>query len=273
MLFPWLCAVFGLIVGSFLNVVVLRFGTEQGIGGRSHCPVCHKQLSWYELIPVVSFLIQRGRCRSCKTCISPQYIVVELFTAVMFFFAGNYTYSLFWDPLSMWFLVGLLLSFSLFSLIVMIVVHDIKTQLIPTVWIIGLFIIILVLLIVYYASYGGLSLSVFIPHIIGLLISIPFLVLSLFSHGRWIGFADIEIIAWMGMMLGFLSGISAVLIAFYIGAAFAVMFVLYYMIIKKQNYQSVRTKPIPFAPFLFFGWLITLTTSFSLIDLFARLFL
>jgi prepilin signal peptidase PulO-like enzyme (type II secretory pathway) len=155
----------------------------------------------------------------------------------------------------------------------MIVVHDIRTQLIPTIWILGLFIATIVFLIVYYASYGGLSLATLAPHAVGLLIAVPFLILYLFSHGRWMGFADIEIIAWMGMMLGLLRGISAVLIGFYTGAAFAIFLVIYQMIVKKKTYQVIRKQAIPFAPFLLFGWFMTLVTSFSIIDLFTKLFL
>ena len=74
----------GLIIGSFLNVVILRLNTEKSFGGRSACMVCRSQLCWYELIPVLSFLFLRGRCRNCKTKISFQYPLVELAAGIIF---------------------------------------------------------------------------------------------------------------------------------------------------------------------------------------------
>ncbi len=90
-----LSTVFGLIVGSFLNVVIYRLGkldTERSsersvflvLGGRSHCPHCHKILNWLELVPILSFCLQSGKCRTCKERISIQYPLVEFATAAAF---------------------------------------------------------------------------------------------------------------------------------------------------------------------------------------------
>ena len=74
--------VFGLAIGSFLNVVILRYDGEKflfdakALGGRSHCMHCGKTLRWFELVPVVSFLVQGGRCRHCGTRLSAQYPAV-----------------------------------------------------------------------------------------------------------------------------------------------------------------------------------------------------
>src|SRR3989338_6841366 len=76
--------VFGLIVGSFLNVVIYRFNTAKSFGGRSACVSCQNKLCWYELIPLVSFLSQKGRCRNCKARISIQYPLVEFATGLIF---------------------------------------------------------------------------------------------------------------------------------------------------------------------------------------------
>ena len=76
--------VFGLIIGSFLNVVIFRFNTHRTFGGRSGCMSCSHKLSWYELIPVFSFIGLRGRCKNCKINISYQYPLVEIITAFIF---------------------------------------------------------------------------------------------------------------------------------------------------------------------------------------------
>ncbi|MFV0438559.1 MAG: prepilin peptidase [Desulfopila sp.] len=78
-------SIFGAIVGSFLNVVILRLPREGAsiVFPASHCPQCRHPLAWYENIPVLSYLVQRGKCRHCKAVISPQYPVVELLTALL----------------------------------------------------------------------------------------------------------------------------------------------------------------------------------------------
>ncbi|MBX5484684.1 MAG: prepilin peptidase, partial [Myxococcaceae bacterium] len=78
-------ALLGLVLGSFLNVVIARVPHRQSIvSPRSRCPHCGHQLAWFENIPVVSWLALRGRCRSCKAPISPRYLVVEVLTALLF---------------------------------------------------------------------------------------------------------------------------------------------------------------------------------------------
>src|SRR3989338_2787376 len=74
----------GLSVGSFTNVLALRTLSATSMGGRSRCPSCRKTLRWFELIPVLSYCVQRGRCRSCNSSISVQYPLIEVATAILF---------------------------------------------------------------------------------------------------------------------------------------------------------------------------------------------
>src|SRR5690242_15022888 len=76
--------IFGLIVGSFLNVVVWRLPRHEKLTGRSHCPHCHRQLRAFELVPVLSYVALRGRCASCRGRISPRYALIELATGALF---------------------------------------------------------------------------------------------------------------------------------------------------------------------------------------------
>lgn len=270
---PWIIGFLGIIVGSFLNVVIIRHGSGMGIGGRSMCPQCHKQLAWYELIPVISFLVQRGTCKDCHKKISIQYPIIELITGMLFFLATKHSISLFFSIPSFWFWGGLLLILLLVSLIIIIVVHDIKTQTIPVAWLGLLAIVGILFLIFYYSSYQIFFITLLTPHIIGVITSVPFLVIYLFSHGRWIGFADIEIIAWIGFMQGFINGLSTVLLSFYIGALFAVLLIGYKMIVKQRPYNDIRKQSIAFAPFLFLGFFITMFSGFSLFSLVGKLFI
>lgn len=275
-LFPYIAVIigiFGLIVGSFLNVVILRKGTSD-LGGRSHCTHCHKQLAWYELVPVFSFLFQWGKCRSCKKAISIQYPLVELLTGGTFYFGAVYLLNNFitvFHPV--WSVIGALVFLDVISLGIIIVVHDIRTKKIPVLWMAGLFISSTAFLAIYYGISGlGFSASTIIPHLFGLVIAVPFLFLWLISQGKWMGFADIEIIAWMGWYFGIITGASAVLSAFYLGAIFAILFIIYKKV-RGFSYASLRTVQIPFAPFLLIGWFLTAIFSWNVFSLFARLFM
>ena len=76
---------FGITIGSFLNVCIYRIPRKEDIVlERSHCMSCGNVLKWYELIPVISFLIQGGKCRSCKTKLSPQYPLIELANGLIY---------------------------------------------------------------------------------------------------------------------------------------------------------------------------------------------
>ena len=112
--------IFGTIVGSFLNVVINRYGKES-IAGRSYCPSCHHTLSAFELIPLLSFIFLRGKCRTCKTPISFQYPIVELLTSTLF------SLSFIKFGFSLEFLFSLLIG----SLLVIIAVYDFKHTIIP----------------------------------------------------------------------------------------------------------------------------------------------
>ncbi len=266
-----LFALFGLIVGSFLNVVILRRG-KKTLNGRSQCPSCHHQLSWYELIPVISFLVQRGSCRHCNKRISSQYITIEIITAITFYFSGVYLLdsiiSLAHPTLS---IIGIISFLSIISFAIIIAAHDAKTRLVPLPWFIGLVLSTIVFLINYYIMIGFYLPSLF-PHLIGIIIASPFLFLWLISRGKWMGFADIELIAWMGLYLGVLSGISATVSAFYLGTIAAVLFVIIKML-SGSSYTSLRSTRIPFAPFLLISWFITVMFSWNLFSLLASLFI
>ncbi|MDD5454567.1 MAG: prepilin peptidase [Candidatus Ratteibacteria bacterium] len=79
--------IFGLPVGSFLNVCIYRLPKgESVVNPPSHCPKCNKKIEWFDNIPLISYLILRGKCRNCKATISPRYFFVELLTGLLFYF-------------------------------------------------------------------------------------------------------------------------------------------------------------------------------------------
>lgn len=271
---PVILGIFGCIVGSFLNVVTLRQGTEKDLGGRSHCPTCGNQLSWYELIPVISFLIQRAKCRNCKTSISVQYVAVELFTGLLFYMGAKFfvmNFSAVMHPV--WFFLQLFLLILIMSYLVLIIVYDLRTKKVPLVWFISLVISSFLYLGISYATSGFLFgwYNIWF-HISGIVIALPFFIMWIVSKGAWMGFADIEIIAWMGMFLGIYSGASATLIAFYTGALFAIVFVGF-KLSKGYSYDTIRKIHIPFTPFLLLAWFGTFIFSFDIFSLLSGLFM
>jgi prepilin signal peptidase PulO-like enzyme (type II secretory pathway) len=77
--------ILGCLIGSFINVVALRYNTGRKIAeGRSVCYNCNTELRWYELVPLLSFLVQGGKCRTCKSKLSLQYPIIEFFTGLIF---------------------------------------------------------------------------------------------------------------------------------------------------------------------------------------------
>ena len=123
-LIAFMYALFGLIIGSFLNVVILRHGARS-VGGRSGCLSCNAPLRPYDLIPVFSWLALGGRCRDCGSRISKQYPLVEATTAILFAFIGSALL-----PISLT-LVSLIIA----ALLVLIAAYDIRHTIIPDEWV------------------------------------------------------------------------------------------------------------------------------------------
>lgn len=249
--FPWLIGILGLIVGSFLNVVVLRHG-KKTVGGRSECMSCHSQLKWYELFPVASYVAQYGKCRSCKKSISPQYPLVEFFTGLLFYFGAVHFVQYFPD-FSLFGIVVLVALLAILAFIMLLVVYDIKYQLVPHAWLSGLVISSILYLVFWYLPSGFAFGNILLFHVAGIIIALPFLFLWLISKGKWMGFGDILLIAWLGIFFGVWMGLTAVLIAIYMGGLFGIGTILWKRY-KKIPYREIRKLRIPFVPFLLIAW-------------------
>ena len=218
---------FGIIIGSFLNVCIFRLPRNEGIiFGRSHCLSCGNVLRWYELIPVVSYVIQRGRCRSCGERISLQYPLVELLNGVCWLW-------IFWVRGIG--LDGLILSLAA-SVLIVVAVIDWKTYQIPF----GCNIAIGILGILRLA----LEPSFWPVHVIGLFtVSVPFLIIYLVSSGQAIGGGDVKLMAAAGLLLGWRN----ILLALMLGSVAASVIHLTLMRLKG------RDRVLAFGPYLAFG--------------------
>ena len=253
--------VFGLAIGSFLNVVIFRYNTHRSFRGRSGCMTCQNKLSWYDMIPVLSYVFLLGRCRRCRTKISFQYPIVEFITGL--FFMGlflKFQQIFFFD--TMWFSVTYAYYAVVFSLLLVISVYDLKHKIIPDT-------LALVLGIITFIGLFLFSNFMFLPHfpslfefLSGLMISIPFALLWLLSKGTWMGLGDAKIAISLGWLLGISLALSGVVIAFWIGAIVGI-FLLFFS--KKHNLKS----EIPLAPFLVFGTMLVFLFGFYLFPLWS----
>ncbi|KAF6510208.1 Leader peptidase (Prepilin peptidase) / N-methyltransferase [Geobacillus stearothermophilus] len=239
---------YSLLLASFFNVVGLRVPVgESIIRPRSHCPACGRTLSAMELIPVVSYVAQKGRCKGCGGRISPLYPLMELTTAALLTAAP------------MWIGWGgrLIVAWTLISLLAIIVVSDLRYMLIPD----------RVLLV-----FAGLFLMErlvipFLPWVdmlLGAAVGFSLLwLIAVLSNGG-MGGGDVKLFAVLGMVLGW----KMVLLAFFLATLYGTVIGLVGMALGRVR----RGKPMPFAPAIALGSLTALFFGDQLVDAYMDLF-
>ncbi len=260
MFLPLIIFAFGLLIGSFLNVVILRLNTGRSIvTGRSKCARCDRTLKWYELVPVFSFVGLRGKCNTCTTPISFQYPLVELVTAIAF--TVLYNHFVVGDIFSSFAWLAFVFAATVASLLIVILAYDVRHKIIPDL-IVYLFIGMSLVSILYqWSTVPGFSvLSALFG---GVLAALIFFLLWFFSKGRAMGFGDVKLGLGVGWLLGLQGGLAAVMIAFWVGAVVGLL-----MIAISRRYR-MHTQ-VPFAPFLIIAtgivvlYGVTLSTIFPL---------
>ena len=287
---------FGLAVGSFFNVLALRYNPHrsvfalESIGGRSYCRHCHKTLRWFELIPLLSFIIQRGRCRTCRKKLLIQYPIIEfvsglVFVVVPFYLNSFYNISnsrfvLFEAPQ---FYYGLILVWiAVFMIWLLIALIDLRHYLIPNElnFIIGFLAVVLVSILAFNADrllpfhdsflkHYNLIFSPFqnlvLNHIFGLVLGGLFFGAIVFlSRGRAMGMGDVKLAAAAGLLFGWADVGLAIIIAFVVGGIVGA----FTLLLKKK---TMRDK-LPFAPFLVLGFVITFFFGYALVRGYFALF-
>ncbi len=231
--------VLGLVFGSFVNAWVWRTAHERSVAkGRSICPNCKHQLAWYDLIPVLSWVSLRGKCRYCSKHISIQYPTVEILTAILFA-------ALYWliNPITVIVWLELILLLAITVLLMAAFVYDARYMLLPEKFMLpaaGLGVMYLGLQAL---NLGWLALG---PQLIALAIVLMlYTALWYFSKGKWLGAGDIRIVAVMGLLLAPKQLIVGLIAAYVIGAAWGV-----YLILAKDK---TRKSKMAFGPFLIIG--------------------
>ncbi len=247
-----IAGLFGLLLGSFLNVCIYRWPRDLSvIQPRSACPSCNAQIAWYDNIPVLSFLLLRGQCRGCHTKIGWQYPLVELLTGLLFFWftaTGGIGISTAKDCLFAWMMLGLIFC-------------DLETRLLPDEFTIGGLVAGLALawvvpvpptVFTWFAgmmgwhpglrstSVGEAALGAFVPATAMWLLGWLF---EKLRHKEYLGFGDVKMIAMMGAFLG-IEGVIATLL---LGSLLGSIIGLAYLKIARRD---PATYYLPFATFL-----------------------
>lgn len=250
----------GLIIGSFLNVVIFRINTGKTfVTGRSKCMCCGRTLNWYELIPVFSFIFLGGRCKTCKAKISFQYPLVELLTGLSFVILFLTTINKF--GISYLAFADFAFLSVIASLLIVALVYDIRHKIIPDS--INFTFIAMSMVSIVWRYFTIPDFPTGETFLAGFALAAPFFLLWLLSRGRWMGFGDVKFAIGMGWLLGLSIGFMALLFAFWIGGIVGIIILI---LSKKYSLKS----EIAFAPFLVIGtfiagvWGITLEKFFTL---------
>lgn len=239
--------IFGLIIGSFLNVVIYRLPDEESIiFPRSRCASCQTRLKIVDLIPVISFLWTKGRCRYCGAKISCQYLLVEVLTGSIFLILFQEYYF------SIQFVIYAFLS----SLLLVSAFIDFKHQIIPN-------------RITYFGIIIGLILSLLFDHItilsalLGLVIPAGFLLLIAVITKGGLGIGDVKFVAMIGTYLGAKYTLIGIFIGSIVGSIIGL--VLIGLGIKD------RKDRVPFGPLLALGNLLMILQGQVITNLYFQL--
>jgi leader peptidase (prepilin peptidase) / N-methyltransferase len=240
---------YGLLLGSFYNVVGLRVPEGKSIvAPRSSCPNCGHQLTALELIPVLSYLFQMGKCRQCKVGISPVYPMFELLTGVLF--AGAYL-IIGWD-------FELVIALTLISLFIIITVSDLAYMIIPDK-------VLLVFAGIFAVERFFNPLSPWWDSLTGAAVGFSLLLLIAFASRGGMGGGDIKLFALIGFAVGFKTLLLSFFFSTFFGAFFGIIALLLGVVKRKQ--------PIPFGPFIGLGTLTAYFFGEDLVDMYLNLLL
>jgi leader peptidase (prepilin peptidase)/N-methyltransferase len=248
----------GLLVGSFLNVVIFRLETgETVVSGRSRCNACRKTIVWYDNIPLISYMLLRGKCRKCGAKISFQYPLVELATGLLFLATAQH----FFAPENVSAAIETVFVLGLIAALTVIFVYDFRHMEIP-VPVLQFGILWTVIALGAMDFFSPFAVDTFSQSHLGAgLIGgaaafFLFWLLVFFSKETWMGWGDVWLALILGLALGWQLVLPALTFAFGTGALIGLVLIA----LRKKSMQS----RIPFGPFLvasvifmlFFGILV-----------------
>lgn len=242
-----ICFIYGLLIGSFLNVCIYRIPEKQSVVVvRSHCMSCGKQIKWYDLVPLVSFLILRGKCRYCKAKLSWQYPAVEALNGIL------YGIIVLVNGFNITSILYCLATSALLALSMI----DWRTYEIPPSF--NIFIGIL----------GIIRLILDLPHwynyVIGFVSVSGFLLLIfLVTKGRGIGFGDVKLMAAAGLLLGW----KLIILSLGLGCVLGSIIHITLMYVKDKD------RVLAFGPYLSLGIFISMLYGEQIIEWYLHMFM
>jgi leader peptidase (prepilin peptidase)/N-methyltransferase len=245
-----ICSVLGLVIGSFLNVVIWRVPRKESIvSPGSHCPNCGRVLTPAENIPVVSWLALRGKCRGCGTKISARYPLVEVACAVLFgVIAAQYADSWILPAYLVFTAAGLALS-----------IIDLEHFLLPNRIVYPLSIAMVPLIAI--GALGDDDWKGLLRAVIGGLLAFAFMFIVHVIYPRGMGFGDVKLAWTLGLVLGWIS-LGVVFLGLFLGFVLGAVIGLVLVVVTKAG----RKTRVPFGPFLFVGTYIALLWGQPILD-------
>ena len=243
-------AVLGTLFGSFLNTVISRLPVKGKFlsESRSMCPACGHVIRWYDLFPVLSWIILRGKCRDCKARISPRYLIIEL-TSGLFAAAAFWVFGFTLSAIQIYIVTMILLA---------IAVIDFNTTEIPDS-------LIIALIPCSIAAIWLQSEITLLSHIIGFFsVALPLLILTLLIPGAF-GGGDIKLLAVCGFMLGWQMTLLAFFVALLLGGSYAI----YLMLSGKRK----RGEHMVFGPAICIGIAISIYFGRNILDFYLQFFM
>lgn len=238
---------FGICLGSFYNVLGMRIPNRESIiKPKSHCPKCNHELKWFELIPILSFIIQKGKCKSCKTKLSLFYPLIEFSTGLLFLISYH----------SFGFSLDLIIALTLVSLFMIVIVSDLSYLIIPDSFIIVPSIIIFIIKTIQLGFINSI-----IQVLFGILSFVLMYLIMLLGNKLFkkesLGGADIKLMFLIGLTLDPIISILVIFLASIIALPISI-----FLLIKNKEHV------IPFGPFLVLGLLIVYFTKLDMKTIF-----
>lgn len=280
----------GAVLGSLIDCIASRALTGKSFWGRSYCIDCKKTIKAYDLFPLVSYLLLKGRCRNCHKKIPKEVLFIEVFSGI--FTALIFSKSIALDSFSIFSLLELILKLYVFVILFILVLTDLKKGIIPN----RITYSAIISIVVYMLFLDGLKIGVlynslhstefgrlllpphsdfFLRHIqiiiepfvnslfAGGLIGLFFGGLIYFTKGRGMGGGDLMLGIFIGLALGFPNAFLALLLSFILGSVVGVTLI----ITRKKHFGQT----IPFGPFLSLGSMVTLLWGTEIIDWYFKL--
>jgi len=298
-MWPLIGVIVGLVLGSFIQATAERFALGRSLKGRSYCPNCQKTLAWYDLFPILSYLLLRGKCRYCKKKIPREYLITECImgalVGLLFYvsFPQATTMLLALDWANAIHLLDLAFKVFVVGVLALVFLIDLKTGLIPdkitfTASAIAAIYWVISLIIKSWGFYQGVVNSLLgkylLPpysnylwdHLIliwqplgiallsAVLVSGFFFSLILITKGRGMGWGDVKYVFFLGLVLSAQGTIVAIFLAFLLGSIVSLVLIA----IKRKHFGQT----IPFGPFLSVGALLALLWGSQIIDLYINSF-